>query len=62
MAKRKARKLSIKSTYEPNRLAKTHLLTAYEKLVPTIKYLLKPTEKNGFASNVFLKKSGGKYS
>ena len=64
MVNREKRRLTLRSTYEPNRLAKTHLLTAYEKLIPTIKYSLSSTKKNRLAikDNVLSKKMGGKSS
>ncbi len=38
---RKKRSLLIRITYEPNRLAKGYLTSAYETLVPTVKSVLK---------------------
>jgi hypothetical protein len=38
-------KLHIRTSYELNRLAETNLVNAYEKLVPSVKYIIKVNEK-----------------
>lgn len=35
------KKRTVKVSYEINRLAETHLFTAYEKLIPTVKKQVK---------------------
>lgn len=46
------RKLQIRSSYEINRLAETHLSDAYEKLFPTMKQKIKiDTKENNKEEN-----------
>ncbi len=39
------KRLRMHNSYEPNRLSKTYLLDAYEKLMPPIKQSINPIEK-----------------
>jgi hypothetical protein len=57
---REKRCLSIRITYEPNRLAKAYLAAAYEALFPTVKSSLK-TDAIGShtVNNIPLKQLGG---
>lgn len=44
------KKLRIRISYEPNRLADTHLSNAYEKVVSTVKKEIKTDKKINFNS------------
>jgi hypothetical protein len=60
--RKKKRTLSIRITYEPNRLAKNYLAAAYEALVPTVTGSLKPTaiDSSQTVDDLPLKQLGGK--
>ena len=45
------KKLIIRCRYEPNRLADTHLADAYEKIIPTIKLQITPSNNEECAEN-----------
>lgn len=40
-------KLRTRKSYEPNRLAETYLLEAYEKLIPIVENKLQKNEEKG---------------
>ena len=59
---KKKKRLSIRITYEPNRLSKGHLTMAYEILIPKIKFSLARNALDDHSSGheILLNQVGGK--